>query len=98
MHPEGLGIASSRNSFIAAHAAIPIRLNLDDSVHNKNGMSTAGTAGEFSFSATGIIAPITLQTDADGGTSTITGYETYVLAETTATMELLPGRQMRLVA
>ena len=98
MHPQGLGIASSRNSFVAAHAAIPIRLNLDDSVHNKNGLSTAGTAGEFTFSATGIIAPVTLQTDAAGATSTIAGYETYVLAETTATLEILPGRQMRIVS
>ena len=97
MHPDGLGIASSRSSFITAHAAIPIRLKLDDSVHNKNGLSTAGTAGEFTFSATGIVAPITLQTDAAAGTSSISGYETYVLAETTATMEILPGRQMRIV-
>ena len=95
MHPRGVSIATSRESFAKANGVFAIPLNLpDEGVRAKTGLSTSGTAGNFDFSAQGLVA-----TAKDLGVSgSFTSYNLYVLAECTSELRIMPGRQMSLVS
>ena len=94
LHPDGVSVATSRESFAQAHGIFPIALNLPgEGITSRTGLSTSGTSGNFSFDVSGVV-PQTVDLGTAGSSN---DYSIYVLAATTCELRILPGRQMALV-